>query len=1240
MSNQDYDHPTPDPAVSGPVARIASRLASLVWWTALTILVLLAMYAGIGRQLTANLDSFTDELEQELSARSRLDISIDRLSSRWNWLDPSVIATGLVVTNAENGETIADLEHLIVELDFWSSLARQRIVFKDIEADGLQLTLVRPENSPLPEAMAELVPMPETRADEWQEWVELAGRWLSEPEARITRVSLAVGRNRDNLRDLYIPQLDLSYRRGLFQASGRAMQAGTATQLASFSLVGQHFFRGDFTGQLYLDVDSGRLFDGLLDDLSWRDLRAEGFDLGGEAWVTLANGEIRRVQGTVSTPYLQLGVGSDSLAPLEDIQARFGWLPGEALIFQDLSWRWQEETVPAFNLSLRQGSDGQAVIRANALPLSPIRGLVQALALLPEQAGSALEHYQPSGYLDEFKLVIPEQAEQFELTARLREAGVQGWRGTPEASDVYGQLQVDATGGYVDLDTGKPATVGFPQLFAGAWDFTRLQGRVSWQMDGPITRVGADNLEATYGDDTRVSGGFELRLDKQGEDNLGLRVAIQNGDASMLAGFVPVDVVNEELYQWLTTAVEEGRISDGRFYGHGRIDRGAPRGGFVASMWYEFEDGQVRYDPSWPLVQGAAGRVRVQGGDAWINLNEGETGGLDISGTKVRLQAGGDDPARLLIETAPKVSGERVSWWLANTPLGQWAGEGARQAQYNGQFGVDLDIDLPLVADAEPTVQAMVRTSGAGFRLPQTGLSWQEIEADLTYHTRKGFSGGPVTARFMGAPVALDFTRSDRDDAVAIRQTGRLTLPDVLTEAGLAENQSLGMSGTLDYTAGLLVDSEGASEITLSSDLTGLTVGWPAPLGKSASEATDLTVEVNPFVSEGVDVATLWQDRMDFRLNWRADGFDLQFDQLNLGDQKLSGVQVSGSDLGDRWLLSTDSEVALGQVVYPKDGSAIKVDLKTLRLPGKSGETGITETTPAMTEAGEDTAATLRELDLAAWPGVDVTLNQLWLGEQSAGSWRFLLRPQDERIEVQSIDGHLGELRLKGNLTWSLLSGRETSRFQGELSGGALRDLQALTGTPIPLENEKTEVALDLEWPGSPDRIDPARLSGEIRGRLDDGVILEESGSAQLFRVFNLLNTDTLWRRLKLDFSDLYEAGVAFDAISGKMKLVDGLVTMDPELQLVGPSGAFKLSGATNMADESLDMRLVVVLPVTQNLPLAALLMGAGAPIGGALFVLDKILGDPLSKLTSATYSVTGSWNDPEVDLRGVFDTD
>ena len=273
------------------------------------------------------------------------------------------------------------------------------------------------------------------------------------------------------------------------------------------------------------------------------------------------------------------------------------------------------------------------------------------------------------------------------------------------------------------------------------------------------------------------------------------------------------------------------------------------------------------------------------------------------------------------------------------------------------------------------------------------------------------------------------------------------------------------------------------------------------------------------------------------------------------------------------------------------------------------------------------------------WPDIDVTIADLQLNADSLGSWAFRLRPEPYRLNVNAIEGRLNSLTLLGDMSWSIVDSRETTRFQGSIRGGALADLNDLFDTEMPVANKATSIELDLDWPGRPDEFAVSQLNGSVSIRLDEGVILESSNSAQLFRIFNLLNSDTLWRRLKLDFSDLYERGVAFDAISGKARLTNGLLTLDPELQVVGPSGAFKLSGTTNMASEQLDMRLVVVLPLTQNLPLAALLMGASAPIGGALFVLDKILGDPLSRLTSATYSVTGTWDEPVVELERVFDT-
>ncbi|KPQ28103.1 MAG: putative membrane protein [Marinobacter excellens HL-55] len=1240
---QGREH-SPDQATdqsAGKLTRALGYLATVVWWFIFAILVVFALYVGLGRQLTSHIDRYSDDISAMLSDRTGLAVQVGQLSSRWHWLDPAVTVTDLTLRHPDTGAAIAELEHLRLRLDFLSSLARFRLVFEDFEADGLSLTLTRRAGLDVLDPPDELSDLTHPGGQDLQSWVKLAGRWLSDPRVMMTRISLAIDNGSGNLREMDIPRLDLIYRRGLFQASGRAMQPGTSTQLASFALVGQHFFRGEFTGQLYLDVDSGRLFDGLIDDLNWRGVRVEGFDLGGRAWLTFRHGEIEQIQGSVHTPYLQLGVDQQSLAPLEDIQARFGWRKDAPLQLQQLRWQWVGDRVEPFGLRIEPGADGHVLI-ADGLPLAPIRRLVQAIPLLPEVGNRALTQYRPAGYLDDVILTLPEDTASFELSARLRDVSVQAAQGAPSASGLHGTILMSADRGYVTLDTVQPSNLGFPGLFLTDWVLNTITGTVAWELAGPITRVFSDDLTFAYGEQTLLTGAFDLRLDKFGEDNLGLSVGVENGNASMLTDFIPAKVVDEGLYDWLTSAIAEAEITSGRYYGHGRIDSGAPRGSFVSSMWYEFDQARIRYDELWPELEAARGRVDIHNADTLVTLEEGRIGGLDLSKGEVRVVPGdGDAATRIKVDAEAPVRGSAVPFWMNNTPLGEMAGSATGGLEFDGLFELALNLDIPLQSDAQTEVQANVSTSNGAVDYPAAGLSWTGIEGNLAYHSTEGFSGEPLAARFLGHPISVEFEQTMLGDeaggrALSVRQAGRLAMPGFLRELGSGEDLALAMAGTIDYSAELEVTPAATPRILVSSNLRGLALDWPEPLGKPAEQTAELSARIDPGVSDGIRISGDWQDRLGFDLLWRRSGFDLEFSYLNLAGHSLEDIRINALNLGDRWVFNTESERVQGRLMVPEEG-VIDVDLQRLSLSRSEPDSDSDNASELLTL--EEQLEAFRALKIGSWPDIDVKLDELMLGDQSAGRWQFRLRPQPFRLNVQDIEGQLQTLMLKGDMTWSVVDDRETSRFVGALTGGGLRELEALTGAPIPLNNEQTHVNLDLDWPGRPDEIALSELSGQVSVRLDDGVIMEQSGSAQLFRIFNLLNTDTLWRRLRLDFSDLYERGVAFDAISGKAVILNGLVTLDPELQLVGPSGAFKLNGTTNMADESLDMRLVLVLPVTQNLPLAAILMGASAPIGGALFVLDKILGDPLSKLTSATYSVTGSWSDPKVDLRRVFDT-
>lgn len=1295
-------------------ARLARRLAGLVWWLAVVLLVLMALYVGIGRQLTQNIGDYRQSVERLLSDSLGYEVSIGSLQAHWRWLDPVLETGALRVRLADAPEQpLVDVGHVRIRLDSLQSLLRFRVVFREFEVDRFDLALTQSEDGRFALPGRRSGPV-ESDGNAESDWLGMLGRWLSDPSIRITRINLTLKSADDTVRHIEIPQLDLHYDGGLFSASGRAMRSGTTHQLASFSLLGLHFFRGDFTGQLYVDMDSGRLFDELVRKYEWRGVGIEGFDAGGQAWFTFRDGFLEQLSGHLRVPYLQLRAGAESMAPVENLSLNFGWrgsirlgrgnfLSGE-LHLQEIQWDWLGESVSEFSLRLKKRARDLRV-NGDGVPLGSLSRFTAGIGLLPDSVTRALEGYRPEGLLNDLEVRVPtdEAGPEFRFFANLEDVQVAAHNGAPEVAGANGRVIAGRDWGVVDV-SAEDLTLGFPKLFRDSWLFRHGAARVAWHLDGQITRVFSDSIHMQYGERTELTGAFDLRMDKEGEDNLGLKVGVQHGAADMLAAFVPAKVVSAPLYEWLTTAVTSAEIEEGVYYGHGQINRNAPRYSFTSSMSYRFRDGVIRYDPAWPEVTNASGRVLVHDGYTDVQLTEATTGGLVLEESQVTVSSDGDGVV-LKVDTGTTVPGEAIAPWLANSPLGAMSGNAAEVVEVDGDYELDLGLELPLSSQRDILVSARVRTRNGEVRYPAAGLQWSGLQGELDFRSDRGFSSQRLNAIFMDKPVTLGLEYQPGSHKLVVSQSGRLTVPELKDLMSIPPDTQTGLAGSLAYTARLDVSPGTASGLSIYSSLAGLSVDWPQPLGKQAEVMAPIRAVVDWDADSELLLSGVWDERLAFRMRWLQQGFDRG--QIVLGSQSaelpesegialagtvarinvdewtdslsriaptmnsvesgvrsdgdydaaieqwLSGIQLSIGELealgqsfpqvdvaarleDGHWRIESTSERASGRLLVPMDKSAtVDVDFQTLNLQ-PSEATG--NDSPAQLTASQQVDA-FRALAMEGWPDIRVNIGRLVMEERSLGSWSFLMKPDSEALHVDDLRGTLGTLTFTGDLWWDIRDGEPMSRLQGELTGQDLGDLARLVGAATPLRNEKTQLQMSLDWSGRPDDFELTRLEGEVSIRLDEGVILESNNTAQLFRLFNVLNADTLWRRLQLDFSDLYERGVAFDAISGTAQLNDGTLSWSPELQIVGPSGAFKLSGSTDMVAESLDMRLVVVLPLTQNLPLAALLMGASAPIGGALFVLDKILGDPLSKLTSATYSVTGSWDQPNVKLRNVFDT-
>ena len=162
-------------------------------------------------------------------------------------------------------------------------------------------------------------------------------------------------------------------------------------------------------------------------------------------------------------------------------------------------------------------------------------------------------------------------------------------------------------------------------------------------------------------------------------------------------------------------------------------------------------------------------------------------------------------------------------------------------------------------------------------------------------------------------------------------------------------------------------------------------------------------------------------------------------------------------------------------------------------------------------------------------------------------------------------------------------------------------------------------------------------MNAKLQLELKDGYFPKtDARLSGVSQVLGLLNMDTLLRRLRLDFSDLTAKGVSYNSIKGKYQLEDGYLQTSEPTRMVSSATRMSMNGKVDLIEETLEQELVIIMPVAQSLPLAAVL--AGAPqIGAAIWVVQKVFSNLFDTFTEVRYKISGSLEDPKVELQRVF---
>ena len=849
----------------------------LAFWLLLTI-----AWGALHGWIVPRIGDFRPQLEAQAARALGLPVRIGAIAARTEGLIPSIELSDVALLDAA-GRSALRLPRVVVALSPRSLLQGG---FEQLYIEEPELDVRRTPDGRIQVAGLDFSAQPgeDNAAADWlfsQGEVFIRGgmlRWTDEqrgaPELALEKVDLVLrnGSWRHHMRLDATPPAAWGDRFtvvGLFRAP--LLRAGDGNWKHWNGQLFANFSRVDVSrlrhhADVGIDVAQGR---GAL--RAWADVQ-RGQVVGGTADLALAD-----VNATLG-PELQALV-------LPSIQGRLGGrrLNGgfefstQALQFQtDDGLHWPGGNVRLVHTGAAGKAPAQGEFRADRLDLAALAQIASRLPL-GATAHDALRNYAPEGLVDEIQATWKgplENLQQYQVRGRIRGLALAGDTpgSTPTRLGLRGAtVDVDMTqaGGKAALSIATGALV-LPGVFEDpVLPLDRLSADVRWQLDGQRIAVQANDVQFANADaqgearatwHTSDPGKVAHRSRFPGV--LDLTGTLHRADGTRVHRYLPLSIPAESRH-YVRDSVVAGSASNVQFRVKGDLQHlpfdDPKQGEFriaarVKDVTYAYVPPQLQPANTlpWPALTELGGELiferssmQVRGasggfaGRPGLRLSKVDARIADLAHTVVSVNADARGPLPELLAL------------MSTSPLGGMTGNALEQASGTGPADFRLRLTLPISDIAKSKVQGSVTLAGNELRITPDTPTLSRVRGVVQF-TETGFSLNAVQAQALGGAVRLEGgMRALPANAPATESAVQLRAQGTATAEGLQQATQLGMlsqlarqaTGSTPY-AMTLAFRRGVPEVQVTTNLQGLALALPAPLGKTAESSLPLRFEM------------------------------------------------------------------------------------------------------------------------------------------------------------------------------------------------------------------------------------------------------------------------------------------------------------------------------------------------------------------------------------------------------------
>ncbi len=817
-------------------------------------------------------------------------------------------------------------------------------------------------------------------------------------------------------------------------------------------------------------------------------------------------------------------------------------------------------------------------------------------------------------------------------------------------------------------------------LYTKPFSLDFLESDINIQMDQGQMIVDVLSIRAKQ-DKALISARAKVVIEENNSPYLFFRAHVNDGDIETVKPFLPQKLMDVNVLNWVKDSILHAKIQSSDTLYAGRLENEVffdkiNNGVFISVINLLGVD--LSYDSEWPKVKAKEVRVIFKNLALTVSSDQILSSDLEVKNIKLLIPDLYNPIAHLNLNVADSLAAEWA--YLAKTPLKNDIPLFADYSQITGRVKAQIEVKFPLSNIQHDNVHFNIDLTAddLGFSADEFGIKLADISGAMKI-TQNSLEIPSLSAAWFGQAVSIEATTLENGIIHLTMQGDSLDVASFMHALPKELNQHI--SGKSDWVVDLLlnqgVDKLPRVKILAQSNLVGTEIHLPVPFAQQENNVFFLSAGLFDNDDIKLNIALKNQFQVFSRLNKNEHGnYDLFGAKIVFGEETVAtdlskGLRITGNitdvnfdhwqsyldkpsdDVGSNVLNSIEFiqldiahlqiagiESSNTQLKVSKESTGLEGSIQSSAAKGnfyipvkQSAEVPITLNMDIVDVIiKEGNSADKKNYTTDQLPNINFNSKQLVInGIKFSDAKLSLESHMKNQFYLKNIALTNKEITLMASGSWFYDDEKNQHKSQlfidvkGKDFGASLLDLgigDAITQGEINFSGE-------LFWNSSFWTLDFDDAHGKAAFLLEDGFLKDiEPGGG---RFIGLLSLSALPRRLGLDFSDFFKEGLAFDQMQGDFSIHDGSLWTD-NFKMKGAASDVKIVGRTGIKARDYDQVITVIPQIRDALPVLSTLI-SGSSAGWAMLLLQRLFKDSIDESVSIKYKVSGTWDEPKIDL-------